>query len=201
MPAPEKNSNPYAPPAAALERASAQDFYVVSMRKFWIMSIATAGLYYLYWGFRHYQAISAKSQVAMWPIARAIFMVFFYHDLYQRFATQALLRSRNFTFNHKQYATASVIVVLISTVCGQLSSRAIGVPITSLTPLFLILAQAYLMAAAQSVANFASDDENGSSNTNFTPLNVLWMAIGALTWGMVLFGIYISVFRPELLRA
>ena len=56
------------------------------------------------------------------------------------------------------------------------------------------------MAGAQSVANFASDDGNGSANANFTPLNVLWMVIGALTWGLVLFGIYAAVLHPELLR-
>ncbi len=198
---PVPENNPYAPPVAALEVASTQDFYVVSMRKFWTLSIATAGMYFVYWGFRHYQAIREKSQQAMWPIARGIFMIFFFNDLYRRFAVQALSRSRNFTFNHAQYAAACVVVVLISTVCGQLSSREIGVPITNLVPLILIFAQAYLMAAAQSVANFACDDENGSANANISPLNVLWMAIGALTWGLVLFGIYVTVFSPELLRA
>ncbi len=57
------------------------------------------------------------------------------------------------------------------------------------------------MAGAQSVANFASDDEYGHSNASFTPLNVLWLGIGALVWGAVLFGVYIAVFRPELLRS
>lgn len=198
MPAP---NNPYTPPNAVLEIASAQDFYVVSMRKFWIMSIATAGIYYVYWGFRHYQTIRDKSQQPMWPVARAIFMVFFYHDLYRRFAVAALSRSTNFTFNHTQYATANVVVVLISTICGQLSSRAIGMPITNLLPLFLIFAQAYLMAAAQSVANFASDDELGSTNAGITATNVLWMAIGALIWGLVIFSVYVAVFNPELLRS
>lgn len=199
MPAPV--NNPYTPPNAALEIASKQDFYVVSIRKFWIMSIATAGIYFVYWGFRHYQTIQMKSGESLWPIPRAIFMIFFYHDLFRRFATQALSRSKHFTFNHAQYATASVIVVLVNSVCGQLSSRDFGVPITSVLPLLLIFAQAYLMAAAQSVANFASDDEHGSSNASFTALNVLWMVIGALIWGLVIFGIYAAVFSPELLRS
>ncbi len=198
---PSPESNLYAPPAAVLEVASTQEFYVVSLRKFWIMSIATAGMYFLYWGFRHYQTIRAKTQVELWPIARAIFMLFFYHDLYRRFATQALSRSSSFRFNHAQYATASVVVVLVNTVCGQLSSRAIGIPLTSLLPLILIIAQAYLMAAAQSVANFACDDENGSANADFTALNVLWMVLGAVVWGFAIFGIYVTVFSPELLRS
>ena len=199
MPAPV--NNPYTPPNAALEIASTQDFYVVSLRKFWIMSIATAGIYFVYWGFRHYQTIRLKSNESLWPIARAIFMIFFYHDIFRRFATKAAARDKNFTFNHTQYATASVVVVVVNSVCGQLSSRGIGVPLTNFLPLFLIFAQAYLMAAAQSVANFASADEQGSSNSNFTALNVLWMAIGALIWGLVIFGIYAAVFSPELLRS
>ncbi len=199
MPAPV--NNPYTPPKATLEIASGQDFYAVSMRKFWIMSIATAGIYYVYWGFRHYQTIRMKSRESLWPIPRAIFMIFFYHDLYRRFAAQAAARDQNFTFNHSQYATASVVVVLISSICGQLSSRGFGEPITNFLPLLLIFAQAYLMAAAQSVANFATDDELGSSNANFTALNVLWMVIGALIWGSVIFGIYATVFSPELLRS
>ena len=165
------------------------------------MSIATAGIYYVYWGFRHYQTLRMKSGESLWPIARAIFMIFFYHDLYRRFAAQAASRDKNFTFNHSQYATASVIVVLVNSVCGQLSSRGFGEPITNFLPLLLIFAQAYLMAAAQSVANFATDDEHGSSNANFTALNVLWMLIGALIWGLVIFGIYAAVFSPELLRS
>lgn len=174
---------------------------MVSVRKFWIMNIATAGLYSVYWSYRHYQTIRQNSNEDLWPVARAIFIIFFYRDLYRRFAVQALSRDQNFTFNHLQYATASVVVILISSLSGQLSGRGIGVPITNFLPLILVFAQTYLLAAAQSVANFASDDEQGSANANFTALNVLWMAMGALMWGLAIFGIYAAVFNPELLRS
>lgn len=198
-PAPE--NNPYAPPTAALEMASTQDFFVVSMRKFWIMSIATAGLYSVYWSYRHYQTIRQNSGEALWPVARAIFIVFFYLDLYRRFATRALSRDRNYSFNYLQYAVACIVVVLINVVCNQLSKNGIGVPITSALPLLLVFVQTYFLAAAQSVANFASADEQGSANANFTALNVLWMAIGALMWGLAIFGIYVTVSGAAVLRS
>ena len=197
---PAQEHNPYAPPAAVLEGPATQEFYVVATRKFWIMSLATAGLYFIYWGFRHYQTIRAKSMEAMWPVARAIFLIFFLHDLYRRFAAKALARNNNFAFNHVQYATATVAVVLTSYLCSQLSARGIGSPLTDFVPLLLVPAQCYLMAAAQSVANFASGDSEGHSNANFTGLNVLWLAIVALMWSLALLGVYITLYRPDLLQ-
>lgn len=63
------------------ELAAPAPFFAVGTLKLVTMIIGTFGLYQIYWMYRHWQAIRTRTGEEMWPIARAIFAIFFFHAL------------------------------------------------------------------------------------------------------------------------
>ena len=85
----DAHDNIYAPPQVPLETRSAErpalpPFYVVSLRKLVLLSIATVGLYSLYWFWRHWKLHKLDRKLDIWPVPRAIFAIFFAHGLNEK---------------------------------------------------------------------------------------------------------------------
>jgi hypothetical protein len=85
------NVNPYAPPAAAVaDIAPPEDvsteppFFAVSVTKLAIMSACTFNLYEMYWFYRHWRRIADRERDDIWPVARAIFTLFFCYACFAR---------------------------------------------------------------------------------------------------------------------
>ena len=79
----------YAPPKANLSGPEGaredRSFYVVSLKKFWILTIGTAGLYLVYWFIKHWKNWKLASGERLWPFMRMLFSVFFVHHLFRLF--------------------------------------------------------------------------------------------------------------------
>ena len=83
--------NPYAPPGAAVadilppeDVATDPPFFAVSMTKLLVMDIFTFNLYDIYWFYKHWQRIAEREREPLWPLARAIFAVFYCYPLFAR---------------------------------------------------------------------------------------------------------------------
>jgi hypothetical protein len=89
--------NPYAPPTASVgDVATGQSvsgenstppFFAVSIFKYLVMIISTAGFYQLYWFYKNWQLIKERegmSGIRITPILRAIFPVFFCYQCFAR---------------------------------------------------------------------------------------------------------------------
>src|SRR5437016_3978380 len=77
--------NPYQPPQAALEEPDRLDdasLYVVAPTKFLVLAIGTLGLYQVYWFYKNWALLNVKHQ-SYWPVARAIFAIFFVYPLFK----------------------------------------------------------------------------------------------------------------------
>lgn len=84
-------SNPYAPPAARVAdtmpqagRAESLPFFAVSATKLTVMFVGTFGIYGVYWFYRHWKAVRARTGEGLYPVARAVFSVFFCYSLFRR---------------------------------------------------------------------------------------------------------------------
>src|SRR6185437_9327435 len=84
--------NPYAPPIARVSDVVpanssgvvAPVFFAVSMLKYVVMSIATFGLYQLYWFYMNWKLIKERESTDIQPFWRAVFAVFFCYQCFSR---------------------------------------------------------------------------------------------------------------------
>ena len=85
------NTNPYAPPMAAVadiipptEEAAEPPFFAVSVTKLAVMSVCTFTLYQVYWFYKNWQRVADRERESVWPLIRAIFAVFYCYPCFGR---------------------------------------------------------------------------------------------------------------------
>lgn len=187
------DDNLYAPPASEVfdtgPVVAAPAFYVVSPLKFCLLLFGTLGLYQLYWFYMQWARYRRQTKETVWPIARAIFPIFFVHSLSRQF--DAAIRARDQRHDGSPGAAATVYAIawLVSGVLDRLASREIGSPYTDVLSVVLLVPLGLSLLSLQRAANRASGDPQGDSNRHFTWANYLWLVAGALIWLLLLFGL------------
>jgi hypothetical protein len=63
--------------AVPLTSPATPTFFAVGLVKLLVMSVATAGLYELYWFYRNWQHIRDREKPGIWPVWRTVFSVVF----------------------------------------------------------------------------------------------------------------------------
>jgi hypothetical protein len=69
-------------------------FFSIGLVKFAVMTLGTIGIYPVYWFYKHWKTIRARTGDDIWPIPRAIFAVFFFHELMATVETYATGKNR-----------------------------------------------------------------------------------------------------------
>lgn len=202
LPDPDHANSVYAPPKADLY--TAQDgqgamFYVVSLRKFWVLLIATLGLYQLYWFYKHFASCRDATGEKLWPVPRALFSVFFAHNLFGKIseAAQPLLVGTT-AKSLSGYATLYVVFVILSNAADRVLDK-LGVGDIALLVIAFGALPVYgwAMAKAQKVANIASGDPDGQANSGFTAANIAWIVFGIVIWLLAIVGTVATV-NPDM---
>ncbi len=192
--------NLYAPPRSepapqVLDGDDVPPFYIVAPRKFWILLLSTAGTYQIYWFYRHWKAQKAATGERMWPVMRSLFAIFFTHSLFRRMAAANDSAVRPLSI----HATLFVVLTILDTVVSRMAQQDIGSPWTDILELLLIPVLGIFLAAAQNQANLACGDPEGSFNDDLTAANALWILLGFVLWGVIVFGLlaYYGVIHTE----
>lgn len=182
----------YKPPQADLttDLAEEPDFYVVSETKFLILAIATLGLYYLYWFYKHWKNQKIKHNESIWPVARTIFSIFFTHSLFRRIQEKLNADNKSFAWSHSLMATIYVVAAIIGYVTDQGSTLGPSAAMLSLASFATLIPMVWSTYKAQQAANLAMDDPAGAQNSDITPANIAWILLGVAFWGLALFGLY-----------
>lgn len=185
------SDNLYAPPQAELAAASEaqRPFYVVSRNKFLTLFVLTFGLYQLYWAYKNWQQFKQASGQPMWPVARALFAIFFTHALYREANAHIKQGGRTYDWRPGELATLFVVLVLISNVLDGLVRKNIGYPTVDLISLALLPLHGWVTWLGQRGLNAAAADPLGESNARFTPINYVFIVLGVLFWALGLFGL------------
>lgn len=170
------------------------DFYVVSERKFLILAIATLGMYYIYWFYKHWKNQKLKYRENIWPVARSIFSVFFTHSLFNRIQGTLVASNKSFAWSPGVLATLYVVFSLISSITDRLSSQTNASVVFSLVGFVALVPMVFATYKAQQAANLACDDPAGAQNCSITPVNIFWIILGLLIWAMALLGFYVELF-------
>ncbi|MQA55021.1 hypothetical protein [Pseudomonas piscis] len=189
------SDNLYAPPqadlATSLPEAKQPPFYVVSRGKFLTLFILTFGLYRVYWAYKNWKQFKQDSGEEMWPVARAIFAIFFTHALYREADARLKRDGQDFKWEHDGLATLFVVVSVANNVLDSLARNNIGFPLVDIANLLLIPALAWITWLGQRGLNAAAGDLHGQSNARFTPINYLFMVLGTLLLVVVCLGMMV----------
>ncbi|PCK08822.1 MAG: hypothetical protein COA42_07410 [Alteromonadaceae bacterium] len=173
-----------------IEKSEGTEFYVVSIKKFTILFMATFGIYAVYWFYRNWRQYKNKNGDNIWPVARGMFSIFFAHSLFERIDGSLEKRSLVYKWYPSSYASFYVIIVIAGRIVDKLSDKSIGSPYTDVISILTIPIVCYILAKVQGAINLSQDDMNGSSNSNFTLPNYLWCAPGAILWFLVFLGLF-----------
>lgn len=186
--------NPYAAPkhgnddlgseaAAAGSSVRWHPVYVVSSRKFTLLSVGTIGFYSFYWFFVQYRRQRDRGRDVS-PFWRAVFPVFFVHDLFRSLRDFAQGRDVETNFN----ASAQAWFYIGCVVAGRISER-LHVPGATAAGLFIFLCAGVPLHSAQMLANRAAGDPEGATNSSLTAWNILVLVIGFTLLAVTVIGL------------
>ncbi|MDI9238113.1 hypothetical protein QLQ15_04220 [Lysobacter sp. LF1] len=190
------SENLYAPPAAAVadaadEAATGTEFFVVGTTKLVLLYLATFGLYPVFWFYMHWARYKRFRRQDMWPAARALFAIFFTHELAGEIDERLHRSGIRYAWSPSLTATAFVVLTIVSTIASRVPE---GVSrIADLLPVILLAPIAWTMVNMQRAANAACGQPDGASNRRLTWANWLWLVAGGFLWTMVLIGTFLPV--------
>ncbi len=186
------SDNIYSAPSAKLVKDEPVDcpaFYIVARRKFWILFVASFGTYALYWHYKHWSNYRAHTKESLWPVARAIFAVFFTHSLFQKIDNKLKETSANHSWSPSTMATLYVVISLADMLSSILTEAGIGIPGSELLFVIFLSVTGWALYSAQKAANVAGSDTAGDSNSRMTRTNILWLVLLGLVWILVILGL------------
>lgn len=183
------SNNVFETPDAELikeENGNEPTFYVVSPLKFTVMYLGTFSFFSLWWFYANWRNYSRRQNIPMWPIARAIFAIFFTHSLFGQIDDELEKKKIDYTWASSMFATIYVVVLIF----GALVDAIFGDPNTITATYFvyplMLPISAFVLFRAQLAINQSQDDVGGTSNNNFTVYNFLWLALGLVYWALML---------------
>ena len=172
-------------------------FYVVSIRKFTILYLATLGMYGVYWFYQNWARYNRNSPYAaragnkIWPLPRAIFSVFFIHDLFRKVKAHAGLDKKVNAWSQGSDATFLVVLILLSNMLDRASAKSLGSPVTDVLSLLILLPLVHYFIRAQEMINISCRDQQGRGNADLSKANYAWIAFGALLWCLIVVGLFL----------
>lgn len=187
--------NPYAAPAhfgTVDDAVEAKPFYVVSTRKFLVLYLGTAGMYGLYWNYRHWAQFKRFTRGTQWPVARAIFSIFFVHALLAEIEQQLRKQAVAWEWNRGSLANGIVTVLLVQGLSNRMAGREFGSPFTDWLAVAAIPLLAWLKWKVQRATNAACADPDGDLNREFTTANIAWLLLGAIFWCLLALGLMVA---------
>jgi len=185
-------NNPYQAPQAAIAREVPLEgalFYSVSKRKFWVLQLCTLGLYILGWAYQNWKILKANYKLNVWPVPRAIFIVFFTHDLMKRIKTASDANGRYTQFNYSGAATNAVVVFIVNFIIDRLVNKGVGGLGLTIVSLLMIFVIGLVVWPMQNAINQVSGDNDGLKNDKLSGSNIFWIVIGLILWAVTIFGL------------
>lgn len=76
--------------AVSFPQTTHPTYFAVSLTKLLVMSLFTFGLYQIYWFYKNWQTIKQLEHSNILPAARALFIVFFCYNLFERIKNAAI---------------------------------------------------------------------------------------------------------------
>lgn len=147
--------------------------------QFIILSVATLGLYNIWWMYKAWKFFEQKDRLRIMPAARAIFSIFFLHSLFERILRFA--RSRGY---EKSYSSTGLFIVfVILSICNRLPG------------LYSIIAIFSFLVFFQPIDAFNSGIEASTQyalkiRSGFSTRQIVLIICGVMIWILMLLGLF-----------
>ncbi len=169
-------------------------FFPVSEGKLITLYILSFGLYGIYWFQQNWKRQQPMMDKKIYPVWRAIFLIFFTHSLFKRIDQQAVHLPQQHKFNANALATFFVAAIVVSNVIDRLSintdmAQSITNTILKITSLVLFLFSAYPLAKVQATINRINNDMLGYLNHKYSVWNYALIILGTVSWLMLAMGL------------
>ncbi len=181
-------------PAMSAEGQRTVEFFPVSEGKFLTLYILSFGFYGLYWFYKNWTLQKNYMDKNIYPMWRAIFSIFFTHSLFNRINKRAQQLEQKHTFNANALATLFIATIIVSNILDRVSfNTGIMDDVSNnsliITSLVLFLVSAYPLVKVQATINRINNDLLGYLNHKYSLWNYVLIALGAIAWIMLGFGI------------
>lgn len=182
------DTSPYTPPSASFDTEPASirtdsAFYVVSLFKLCLLFIGTLGYYTIYWHYKNWRCYrNSHPQGQEWPPARAIFQIFFIHDLFREVSEHAEGAGRPLAWNADLGAGIMIALIVAWGIVERLLTHHIGVVYNAIVWTVLGVALVASYCTAQRQINMACGDPRGQRNASVSWANCAWLVAGFATW-------------------
>ena len=175
-------ANPYLPPEAAVADApvaanQVAPAFAVSITKLVVMSIATLGLYQLYWFYQHWAAIKRRTKQDVSPVWRAIFGVFWCYSCFREIDEEARRHDAANKLPFGALAATWIVLTLVSRLPDPYW-------VVSLLA-FVVLVPVQKQANALN-AQLAPEADR---NSRFNWMNITWLAISVPILALAMIGL------------
>jgi hypothetical protein len=152
--------------------------HVVAARKLIVLNVATLGLYQIYWFYQHWRQYRAHVDHRIWPVARAIFAIFYVSSLFKWLDALARERGRAPSWRPTTHAAMWIVLIIAERITNRLDPHGKSAVVLAVEIALGFLATIPLVVA-QRVANGAAGDEHGRNNSKLTLANWIVVALGA----------------------
>jgi hypothetical protein len=185
----------YAPPMAVVadvpEVAAGGDFHVVGKVKFFTLYLGTFGFYMLVWMYQHWAQFKHRRKVPMWPVARAIFPIFFTHSLTEEIDHDLKRAGIRYAWSPSGLATIVVVLMIANRILGRLPDEVVDDTTALVISMALVGLLSALLWRIQRAANLACGDPEGASNRRFGVVNWLVAVLAGGFWILVFAGLFL----------
>ena len=169
-------------------------FYIVSLNKFLVLFMGTAGLYMTYWFYKQWACYKQATQGPEWPVMRGVFSVFFVPSLFTKLTDLYQEKSGKKSTALSTAAGLFIVVAVINFISSNMpASEEVSAYLALVnfvtTPLFC-----WFCYQAQWFVNYVCDDPAGESNKELSSANYVWLGVGIVLWAVYLFYVVFPLF-------
>jgi hypothetical protein len=182
--------NPYAPPAADLSGApvagvsadqATPRFFPVSPVKLCLLTLASFGLYEIFWFYKSWQLVKAREQSDIRPFWRGFFAVFYIHQLAETIKRDCA----RYGVEPKSPLTTHAVLWICLTIGGNIASRLTDGPLWLLS----LIAVVPLMVIQKTVNELNRQAApHHDPNTRFSVLNIVGIVFGLILLLLAIIG-------------
>lgn len=160
--------------------------YAVSVSKFLMLFVSTLGGYAIYWAYRNWAFYRDARGADVTPVMRGLFWQFFIISLFDRVKVGLEMAGEVCRW----YPVTRGVLIILMNLTPLVSSFIFYSPsmfrFVFLIDVIALAIAAYLFVGAQRAINRLAGDPDGTSNSEFTIANILWIMGGGVYWVVAL---------------
>jgi hypothetical protein len=159
-------------------RDDVEEQNIISLNKFIFLSIASFGLYEIWWAYKSWRFFQQKDKLDIMPAARAIFSLFFLYSLFVNIFSFAKKKGYDQNYSSGSLFAGFIILNLLSKLPDPFWLIAV------FSFVFLIPPFQALNFAKQNSKEFIVNEQE-----SFSARQIILLSLGTVFWGLVIVGL------------